>query len=285
MAPMAGAETSFREVAVAKNQKHRREHHQQGESEMNLKIDVELRTAQQPTYHLTIGEITTHYRDVISLTEAHGVSHEHAATALGLSPTTLTAYGRGYGTAAHRTIPAATLDRLRDLAVDGYWRAAADPYRSEAAGDQPQYFVPIWHALDNWGLLKARHPHPLRALEVADKCGGWVRVGWSADPITEKLPELDQNAGLRSRWRKSTRRIYQAFGTDTEDAATLLCGIADCCRYSLWQYSTEYRPWRLHVSLSQVLELEAACADLEVGDEIRPYESDVRRAMEELEDL
>ncbi|RVH72551.1 hypothetical protein CN203_27595 [Sinorhizobium meliloti] len=252
---------------------------------MELQIDVELPTTPQPTYHLTIGEITAHYRDVISLTEAHGVSHEQTAAALGLSPTTLTAYGRGYGTAAHRTIPAATLDRLRDIAVDGYWRAAAAPYRAEIAGDdQPLFCVPIWHAVDNWGLLKARHPHPLRALEVADKCGGWVRVGWSADAITKKLPELDENAALRSRWRKSARRIYQAFGSHSEEAVVLLCGIADCCRYSLWQFSTEYQPWGLQVSAAQVLQLEAACRDLEAGDEIRPFESDVRMAMADLED-
>lgn len=251
---------------------------------MELQIDIELPQEAQPTYHMTIGEITAHYRDVMSLLDSHGISQEQAAAVLGLSPTTLTAYGRGYGTAAHRTVPAATLDRLRDVAANAYWRAAADPYRAEVAGDQPQYFVPIWHALDNWGLLKARHPHPLRALEVADKCGGWVRVGWSADPITEKLPELDQNAGLRSRWRESARRIYLAFGND-EDAAALLCGIANCCRYSLWQFSAEYRPWRLQVSNSQVLRLEAACRDLEAGDEIRPYESDMRRAMADLEEL
>lgn len=252
---------------------------------MNLQIVVELPSDPQPTYHLTVGEITAHYRDVMSVLDAHGMSHEQTAAALGLSPTTLTAYGRGYGTAAHRTIPAATLDRLRDIAVDGYWRSAAAPFRAEAAGDQPLYCVPIWHAVDNWGLLKTRHPHPLRALEVADKSGGWVRVGWSADPLTERPPELDQNAALRSRWRKSARRIYQAFGTETEGAAALLCDIADCCRYSLWQVSTEYRPWRLQVSVSQVVQLEAACRDLEAGDEIRPYESDVRKAMADLEDF
>lgn len=253
---------------------------------MDLQIEIELPSDPQPAYHLTIGEIVTHYRDVMSVLDAHGVWQEQAAVAVGLSPTTLTAYGRAVAAAAHRTIPSATLDRLRDIAVDGYWRAAAAPYRAEIAGDdQPLFCVPIWHAVDNWGLLKARHPHPLRALEVADKCGGWVRVGWSADPITEKLPELDEIAGLRSRWRKSARRIYQAFGTDVEEAASLLCGIADCCRYSLWQLSTEYRPWRLQVSLSQVLQLEAACSDLEAGDEIQPYESNVRKAMADLWDF
>ncbi|MQX11806.1 helix-turn-helix domain-containing protein [Sinorhizobium fredii] len=288
---MAGAETFLREVAVAKITQMTTtaagtHQNQQRESEMELQIDVELPQEVQPTYHLTIGEITAHYRDVMSVLDAHGISQEQAAAALGLSPTTLTAYGRGYGTAAHRTIPAATLDRLRDIAVDGYWRAAAAPYRAEVAGDdKPLYCVPIWHAVDNWGLLKARHPHPLRALEVADKCGGWVRVGWSADPLTEKLPPIDDRAAIRSRWRKSARRIYQAFGADVEDAAALLCGIADCCRYSLWQYRTEYGPWKLQVSLSQVLKLEAACRDLEGGDEIRPYESDVRRAMADLEDF
>ncbi|RVP48121.1 hypothetical protein [Sinorhizobium medicae] len=251
---------------------------------MNLQIVVELPSDPQPTYHLTVGEITAHYRDVMSVLDAHGISHEQTAAALGLSPTTLTAYGRGYGTAAHRTIPAATIDRLRDIATDGYWRAAADPYRAEVAGDDPLYFVPVWHAVNAWGLLKARHPHPLRALEVADKCGGWVRVGWSMDPLTEKLPPIDEHAARRSRWRKSARRIYLAFGSNVEDAAALLCGTADCCRYSLWQFSTEYLPWRLQVSNSQVLQLEAACRALEASDEIRTYESDVRRPMADLED-
>jgi hypothetical protein len=252
---------------------------------MNLEIQVELPIEAQPTYHLTIGEITEHYRDVISVLDAHGITQDQAAAALGLSPTTLIAYGRGYGTAAHRTVPAATLDRLRDIAVDAYWRAAADPYRVEIAGDDPLYFVPIWHAVDFRGLLKARHPHPLRILEVADKCGGWVRVGWSPDPVSEKIKPISETDGLRSRWRKSARRIYKVFGDDIEAAATLLCGIADCCRYSLWQYSTEYRPWRLQVTTSQVTQLEAACRDLEVGDEIQPFESDVRRAMADLEDF
>lgn len=252
---------------------------------MELQIDVELPGEPQPTYHLTIAEITAHYRQVEDVLAAHGIDRDEAARRVGMSPISLKSYSRGYGTAAHRTIPGATLDAVRDLAVDAYWRAAAAPYRAEVAGDDPIYFVPVWHALDADGLLRERHPHPLRAQEVADKNGGWVRVGWSADPLTEKLPPLDPQAALRSRWRHSARRIYLAFGDDIEDAASLLCGIADCCRYSLWQFSTEYRPWRLQVSASKVLELEAACRDLEVGDEIRPYESDVRKAMAELEDL
>lgn len=256
---------------------------------MDLQIDVELPTERQSLNHLSIGDITAHYRDVMSVLDAHGISQEQAAAALGLSPTTLTAYGRGYGTAAHRTIPAATLDRLRDIAVDAYWRAAADPYRAEVAGDDPLYFTSIWHALDADGLLRERHPHPLRVQEIADKLGGWVRTGWSvALPTRENAAPrpLDPQASLRSRWRKSARRIYKAFGDgDVEGAADLLCAIADCCRYLLWQYATEYRPWQLQVSLTQVLQLEAACRDLELGEEILPFESDVRRAMADLEDL
>lgn len=253
---------------------------------MELQIDVELPQDAQPTYHLTVGEITAHFRDVMNILDAHGISREEASRLVGLSPITLTAYGRGYGTAAHRTVPAATLDRLRDLAADAYWKAAAAPYRAEIAGSVEQsYLVPIWHALDVDGLLRERHPHPLRVQEVADKHGGWVRVGWSVDPITEKLPLLDPQSALRSRWRQSARRIQLAYGGDGEDATALLCSIADCCRYSLWQFSTEYRPWRQQVSLSQVLQLEAACRDLEVGDEIQPYESAVRRAMADLEDF
>lgn len=58
----------------------------------------------------------------MSVLDAHGISHDEAARHVGLSPTTLTAYARGYCTAAHRTTSAATLDRLRDLAVEGYVR-------------------------------------------------------------------------------------------------------------------------------------------------------------------
>lgn len=248
---------------------------------MDLQIEVELPEEALPTYNLTIGEITAHYRDVMSVLDAHGVSQDEAAKHVGLSPTTLVAYGRGYGTAAHRTVPAATLDRLRDLAVDAYWRAASAPYRAERG-----WHVTVWHGVDHTGLMRERHPHPLRAQEAADKHGGWVIAGTLYGLPTRanvNPPPLDPQADLRSRWRQSARRIFQAYEDDTEDAAALLCWLADCCRYSLWQYSTEYRPWLLQVTLSQVLELEAACADLEVGDEIRPYESDVRAAMGDLE--
>lgn len=252
---------------------------------MELQIDVELPQEVQPTYHFSDSGIGIAFRDAEALLASYGSDRDAVAAALGLSPITLKAYSRGVTTVSHRKIPAVTLDRIRDLAVDAYWRAAAAPYRAEVAGGQPLYFVPVWHALDAEGLLCERHPHPLRVQEVADKHGGWLRAGWSMDPLREILPPLDPQAALRSRWRQSTRRIYLAFGTDVEDAAALLCGIADCCRYSLWQFSTEYRPWRLQVALSQVLKLEAACADLEVGDEIRPYESDVRKAMADLEDF
>lgn len=252
---------------------------------MELQFEIELPSTRQPTYHLSDSRIVTAFRDAEEHLASHGIDRDDAAAVIGLSPITLKSYSRGVSTVSHRRIPAATLDRIRDLAVDAYWRAAAAPYRAEIAGGQPLYFVPVWHALDANGLLRERHPHPLRAQEVADKNGGWVRVGWSVDPLTETLPPLDPQAALRSRWRQSARRIYLAFGDDIEDAASLLCGIADCCRYSLWQFSTEYRPWRLQVSLSKVLELEAACRDLEVGDEIRPYESDVRKAMAGLEDF
>ncbi len=252
---------------------------------MELQIEIELPQEAQPTYHLSDSGIGNAFRDAEALLASHGINRDAAAAALGLSPITLKAYSRGVSTVSHRKIPAVTLDRIRDLAVDAYWRASEAPYRAEVAGDDPLYFVPVWHALDADRLLRERHPHPMRVQEVADKHGGWVRVGWSVDPLSEVLPPLDPQAALRSRWRQSARRIYQAFGSDSEDAAVLLSDIADCCRYSLWQFSTEYRPWRLQVSLSHVLQLEAACRVLEVGDEIRPYESDVRKAMADLEDF
>ncbi|MEZ0003177.1 hypothetical protein [Sinorhizobium fredii] len=179
----------------------------------------------------------------------------------------MTAYGRGYGTAAWRKVPVWALDRLRDLAADAHWQAAAAPYRAEVAGDQPLYFVPVWHALDGGGIMRERHPHPLRVQEVADKHGGWVRVGWSTDPVTEKLPPLDPRAALRSRWRRSAYRIYRAYGPCVEEADDFLCQVADCCRYSLWQYSTEYRPWMRQVSITQVVELEDACRDVELPED------------------
>lgn len=251
---------------------------------MELKIDVD-EPPRGALYHMTDSELVTAFRDAEELLASYGSDRDETARLLGLSPITLKAYSRGVSTVSHRRIPAVTLDRIRDLAIDTYWRAAAAPYRAEVAGEGPLYFVPIWHALGSDGLLRERHPHPLRALEVADKNGGWVRVGWSVDRLTQTLPPLDPQATLRSRWRHSARRIYLAFGDDIEAAASLLCGIADCCRCSLWQFSTEYRPWRLQVTPSQVSALEMACRDLAAGDEIRPYESDVRRAMAELEDF
>lgn len=249
---------------------------------MELQIEVELPEEPAALYHLSIGEITDHYRDVMSVLDAHGISQDQAAMHVGLSPTTLTAYGRGYGTAAHRTVPADTLDRLRDLAVGAYWKAAAAPYRAERG-----WHVTVWHGTDSTGLMRERHPHPLRAQEVADKFGGWLTAGTLYGLPTRKNitpPPLDPQASLRSRWRQAARQIWRAFGDDTEDAAAFLCSIADCCRYTLWQFSTEYRPWLLQVTPSQVLELEAALADLEVGDEVQPYESDVRRAFAALND-
>lgn len=252
---------------------------------MELHIDVELPTTLQPKFHLTIGEVTVHYRDVMSVLDAHGVSQEQAAAALGLSPTTLTAYGRGYGTAAHRTIPAATLDRLRDIAVEASWEVAAWPYRQEIGGERA-HLTPIYTAHDDIGLVCGRHPHPLRIREIADKIGGSVRVTWCANPRVTEVPPLDAPAALRSRWRVGVWQLrdqFQHIGHD--DVDDVLCEIADCCRYSLWSFSTEYRPWMQQVTTSQVERLEAAIADIERGDEIRPYESAVRKAMADLEDL
>ncbi|WP_158704470.1 hypothetical protein [Rhizobium sp. NXC24] len=259
---------------------------------MELQIFVEPPQEVQPTYHLTIGEITAHYRDVMSVLDAHGVSHDEAARHVGLSPTTLTAYGRGYGTAAHRRIPVETFDRIRDLAVDAYWKAAAHPYRVEQAGSAERfYLIPTWHAHDNAGLVRDRHPHPLRIREVADKLGGQVTQAWAVGiPTREsvKPPPLDAKASLRSRWRIGAWQLRDQFdylGRAADEADATLCGIADCCRYSLWSFSTEYRPWMTQVTTSQVERLEAAVADIERGDEIQPFESAVQRAMADLEDF
>ncbi|MCS4092686.1 helix-turn-helix transcriptional regulator [Rhizobium sp. BK176] len=252
---------------------------------MDLQIDVELPTAPQPTYHLTIGEITTHYRDVMAVIESHGISHEQAAVAIGLSPTTLTAYGRGYGTAAHRTIPAATLDRIRDLAIDSYWTAAAWPYRCEIGGEERAHLMPVYTAHDDIGLVCGRHPHPLYMREVADKIGGHVQVTWAIHPSVS-VPPLDAAAALRSRWRVGVWQLrgqFKLLGRDDADA--VLCELADCCRYSLWTLSTEYRPWLTQVTTSQVERLEAAVDYIERGDEIQPWESAVAKAMANLEDF
>ena len=119
--------------------------------------------------------------------------------------------------------------------------------------------------------------------EVADKLGGSVRVTWAIFPSVS-VPPLDAAAALRSRWRTGAWQLGTAFA-DPEDANELLCEIADCDRYSLWNFSTEYRPWQIQVTTSQVERLEAAVADLERGDDIQPWESAVQRAMADLEDL
>lgn len=251
---------------------------------MELQIDIED-ARPSALYHLTDSEIVAAYRDAEALLAHHGIDRDATAAALGLSPTTLVAYSRGVSTAAHRRIPAATLDRIRDLAVDAYWRAAAWPYRQEIGGTQA-HLTPVYTAHDEDGLVRDRHPHPLRIREVADKLGGSVRVTWSVDPRVTEVPSLDAAAALRSRWRIGVWQLRDQFefiGRDNADA--LLCEIADCDRYSLWNFSTEYRPWLTQVTTSQVERLEAAVADIERGDEIQPWESATARAMAELEDF
>jgi hypothetical protein len=249
---------------------------------MELQIEIEDTSRPRALYHLTDTDLVATYRDAEGLLAHYGIDREQLASALGLSPATLVAYSRGAATAAHRRIPALTLDRVRDLAVEAYWRAAAWPYRQEIGGDTA-HLTPIYTAHDDTGFVRDRHPHPLRMREVADKLGGHVQVTWAIHPSVS-VPPLGAAAALRSRWRTGASQIGTAFD-DPEDAAELLCELADCDRYSLWNFSTEYRPWQHQVTTSQVERLEAAVADLERGDEIRPWESAVQRAMADLEDL
>lgn len=249
---------------------------------MELQIEIE----EQPKgalYRMLVGEVVVAFRDAEALLSKHGITRDQAAAELGLSSATLVAYARGVSTTAHRTIPAATLDRIRDLAVDAYWRAAAWPYRCEIGGDAA-HLTPVYTAHDDTGLVRDRHPHPLRMREVADKLGGSVRVTWSVNPFVTTVPPLDAAAYLRSRWRMSAWRLGTAFD-DQEDANALLCELADCDRYSLWNFNTEYRPWMTQVTTSQVERLEAAVADIEAGRDIQPWESATARAMAELEDF
>lgn len=250
---------------------------------MELQIEIEPETRPRALYHLTDSEIVSAYRDAEALLAHHGIDRDATAAALNLSPTTLVAYSRGVSTAAHRRIPAATLDRIRDLAVEAYWKAAAWPYRQEIGGALA-HLTPVYTAHDDTGLVRDRHPHPLRMREVADKMGGSVRVTWCADPRVTEVPPLDAMAALRSRWRRGAWQIGTAFD-DQEDANSLLCEIADCDRYSLWLFSTEYRPWQIQVTTSQVERLEAAVGDIERGEDIQPWESATARAMAELEDF
>jgi len=249
---------------------------------MELQIEIEDTSRPRALYHLTDTDLVATYRDAEAMLSSLGIDREALAAALGLSPTTLVAYSRGAVTAAHRRIPAITLDRVRDLAVEAYWRAVAWPYRQEIGGEQA-HLTPVYTAHDDTGLVRDRHPHPLRMREIADKLGGSVRVTWAIHPSVT-VPRLDAAAALRSKWRTGAWQIGTAFD-DAEDAAELLCEIADCDRYSLWNFSTEYRPWQIQVTTSQVERLEAAVADLERGDDIQPWESAVQRAMADLENL
>lgn len=250
--------------------------------ELQLEIEPQPRGAY---YRLPLGEVVIAFRDAEALLASHGIDRDQAAAALGLSPITLKAYARGVATVSHRTIPAETLDRIRDLAVDAYWRAAAWPYRIEIGGVEA-YLTPAYTAHDDTGLVRDRHSHPLRMREVADKLGGSVRVTWSVNPRAAKVPPLDAAAALRSRWRTGAWQLRGQFEyLGRADADAVLCEIADCCRYTLWTLSTEYRPWMTQVTTSQVERLEAAVTDIELGDEIQPWESAVVRAMADLEDF
>ncbi|GMB82792.1 hypothetical protein NN6n1_35750 [Shinella zoogloeoides] len=251
---------------------------------MELQIEIEETTRPSVRYFLTDSEIGTVCRDAEALLASHGIDRDAAAAALNISPITLKSYSRGVATVSHRRMPAVMLDRIRDLAVEAYWAAAAWPYRCEIGGDRA-HLTPVYTAHDHTGLVRDRHPHPLRMREVADKMGGSVRVTWAIHPDV-RVPPLDAMAALRSRWRIGVWQLRDQFEfLGRDDADDILCEIADCDRYSLWPFSTEYRPWMTQVTTSQVERLEAAVGDIEAGRDIQPWESATARAMAELEDL
>jgi hypothetical protein len=251
-----------------------------------MELQIEIEAPQQCAfYHMNDSDLASAVRAAEALLAQHGIDRDQAAAALGISAITLKAYSRGIATVSHRRISVDTLDRLRDLAVDAYWGAAAHPYRIEIGGEDRAHLTPIYTAHDDTGLVRDRHPHPLRAQEVADKFGGHVRVAWAINPMIV-VPPLDAEAALRSRWRIGVWQLRDQFEClGRRDADAVLCNIADCCPYTLWTLSTEYRPWRTELSRSQVERLEAAVADIERGDEIQPFESAVARAMADLEDF
>ncbi|ASP98477.1 hypothetical protein CN065_13895 [Sinorhizobium meliloti] len=251
-------------------------------------MDVQIEIEPQPKgafYRMPVGDVVVAFRAGEALLASHGIDRDQAAAALGLSPITLKAYARGVATVSHRTIPAQTLDRIRDLAVDAYWKAAAWPYRIEIGGEEA-YLTPVYTAHDDTGFVRDSHSHPLRMQEVADKLGGSVRVTWSVNRRMTDVPPLDAAAALRSRWRTGVWQLRDQFRhIGRGDADAVLCDIADCCRYTLWTLSTEYRPWQTQVTTSMVERIEAAVADIERGDEIQPWESAVAKAMADLEGL
>jgi hypothetical protein len=250
-----------------------------------MELQIEIEQPSTALYHFTDAEIVTAFRAAEALLALYGIDRDRAAADLGVSPTTLVSWSRGVSTVAHRRTPAVMLDRIRDMAVEAYWRAAARPYFIEAGG-VVACLTPVYTAHDDTGLVRDRHSHPLRMQEVADKLGGHVRVTWSVNPRTTKVPPLDAAAALRSRWRTGVWQLRgQFYYIGRSDADAVLCELADCCRYTLWTLSTEYRPWMTQVTTSQVERLEAAVTDIELGDEIQPWESAVARAMTDLEDL
>ncbi|MGE7368396.1 hypothetical protein ACQKKX_04905 [Neorhizobium sp. NPDC001467] len=253
--------------------------------ELDIEIEDDVVTRPRALYHLTDSEIGAACCEAEELLASYGIDRDAAAAALGISPITLKAYSRGVATVSHRRMPAATLDRIRDLAVDAYWRAVVGAFRIEVGGEDQAHLTPIYTAHDHTGLVRARHPHPLRMREIADKLGGSVRVTWAIHPDV-KVPPLDAMAALRSRWRIGVWQLRDQFDhIGRNDVDDVLCEIADCDRYSLWSFSTEYRYWLQQVTTSQVERLEAAVADIERGDEIQPFESAVAKAMAELEDF
>ena len=210
-------------------------------------------------YRLTVGEITIHYREVSAVLSAHGIDLEARAKLVGLHPQTMKQYGAGYGTQAWRMVSVEVLDTLRDAAEDAYWQAAADPYRLQVKSERGEsYIVPSLIALCD-SMMRERHPHPLRVLELADRYGGHV-INIQRTPF--KL-ELDEAAVLRSRWRKTARKISWPAQKGLVTARDFLCEAAGCCPYSRWKVGCEYPSWSIQPTTEMCERLEGMIAELE----------------------
>ncbi|WP_162237984.1 hypothetical protein [Rhizobium sp. Leaf321] len=213
-----------------------------------------------PKYHMRVGEITFHYREVCALLTRHDIDAAARAKICGLAEQTLKGYGALDGTTAHRKITVEALDKLREAAMDAYWEAAAEPYREKVryAREDNRHIVPTLIALCG-GMMRERHIHPLRVLERADTYGGHV-IDTTGAPVAVELDEL---AELRSRWRKAAHRCSWQ---DTDGYMTrqeFLCEVADCCPYSLWRIGSEFYPWAIQPTKAMVERLEDAVAELE----------------------
>ncbi|WP_428427335.1 hypothetical protein [Pararhizobium sp.] len=217
-----------------------------------------------PTYKMRPADITFHYREVCSYLTRHDIDAEARAKICGLAEQTMKQYGALDGTTAHRKIPLATLNLLREAAIEAYWTAAENPYRTSARFlHRDNYIVPTLIALRADGSMCERHPHPLRVRERADNHGGYV-IDTTGTPSTAVF---DEPAELRSRWRKAA---YRCTWPPTEGYLTVeefLCQQADCCPYSLWRIGTEFGLWAIQPTKAMVKRLENAIRDLEMPEE------------------